>query len=53
MSWIECPVCGAFRSIEKVWTPEGFPNPPCANCGDPGWLQPLDAEDPLAGRGDR
>jgi hypothetical protein len=52
MSWIPCPVCGSLRKVENVWTPEGWVNGPCWNCGDPGWTAPDDAEDPLTGRAD-
>ena len=51
MSGIACPECGAIRKVEQTFTKDGWVNPACWSCGDPGWLQPLDAEDPLAGRG--
>lgn len=50
MSAIPCPVCQQLRSVEQVSTPDGWLNPPCWNCGDPGWTQPYGQEDPLAGR---
>jgi hypothetical protein len=53
VSWIPCPVCGQLRKVENVWTPGGFVNGPCWSCGDPGWMQPDDADDPLAGRPER
>lgn len=53
MSAIPCPVCGKLRKVEQVSAPEGWVNPQCWNCGDPGWVQPYDEDDPLAGRGTR
>lgn len=52
MSAIPCPVCGKLRKVEQIATPEGWANPPCWRCGDPGWTQPYFADDPLAGRPD-
>ncbi len=51
MSWIYCPVCKNKRTVEQIFTKEGWLNLACWNCGDPGWVQPLDADDPLSGRG--
>jgi hypothetical protein len=45
---IHCPSCGRLRSVEQIATTDGWKNPPCWFCGDPGWMQPYDAEDPLA-----
>jgi hypothetical protein len=53
MSKIQCPDCREWRTVEQVCTPEGWDNAPCGNCGDPGWTQPYDSDDPLAGRGSR
>jgi hypothetical protein len=53
MSAIRCPNCGMLRKVEQVSTPEGWSNSKCWFCGDPGWIQPYDAKDPLAGRGDQ
>lgn len=50
MSAIPCPACGVLRKVEQIAAPEGWVNPACWNCGDPGWVQPDDADDPLAGR---
>lgn len=50
MSGIVCPNCGAIRKIEQVWTKDGWINPECWSCKDPGWVQPLNASDPFAGR---
>lgn len=50
MSAIPCPVCGQLRKVEQIAAPEGWINPPCYRCGDPGWTQPHSADDPLAGR---
>lgn len=52
MSAIPCPVCGNLRKIEQVYTDDGWSNPPCSSCGDPGWIQPYGAHDPFAGRPD-
>jgi len=50
VSAVPCPECGALRKVEQISTPDGWSNPPCWSCGDPGWLQPYDEDDPLAGR---
>lgn len=50
MSWIYCPECGVKRTVETVSVPEGWQNFQCWNCGDPGWIQPYDSDDPLSGR---
>jgi hypothetical protein len=50
VSAIPCPVCGQLRKVMQVWSSEGWHNPACWSCGDPGWIAPPDAADPLAGR---
>lgn len=50
MSAIPCPVCGAYRKVEQVSAEDGWHNPPCWSCGDPGWVQPYEDEDSLSGR---
>jgi hypothetical protein len=50
MSAIPCPVCGHLRKIEQVTDGKVWMNPQCFNCGDPGWSNPIDADDPFAGR---
>jgi len=44
MSALPCGKCGTLRKIEQVTTPSGFENPPCYNCGDPGFTQPYEPE---------
>lgn len=53
MSAIPCPVCGRLRKVDQVVSADGWHQPDCWSCGDPGWTNPLDAADPLEGRGPR
>lgn len=48
MSAINCPKCGKLRKVEQNSTPDGWQNPACGHCGDPGWLEPY-GDDVLAG----
>ena len=50
MSAIPCPVCGRLRKVMQVWSTDGWHNPDCGSCGDPGWINPPDADDPFEGR---
>lgn len=35
-----CPKCGELRKVDVVWTSDGWAQPECYSCGDPGYLEP-------------
>lgn len=42
MSAHPCPKCEKLRKVDIFITPDGWIQPPCYNCGDPGYLEPFD-----------
>lgn len=42
MSAEPCRNCGALRKVDIIWTPDGWNQPPCYACGDPGYIEPHD-----------
>ena len=42
MAWHRCPKCGEWRKIDIVIASDGWHQPPCYSCGDPGYLEPLE-----------
>jgi hypothetical protein len=42
MAGVACPKCGKIRKIDIISTPDGWNQPPCYNCGDPGYIEPYD-----------
>lgn len=43
MSAEPCEVCGNLRKIDIMASPDGWHQPPCYNCGDPGYIEPFDS----------
>lgn len=44
MAGIPCKVCGKIRKINIIAAPDGWHQPSCYNCGDPGYIEPLSDE---------
>jgi hypothetical protein len=44
MAWHNCPVCNELRKVDIMSTSDGWSQPPCYNCGDPGYLEPYSTE---------
>lgn len=42
MAWHACPKCGEWRKVDVVIASDGWHQPPCYACGDPGYLEPLE-----------
>lgn len=42
MAWHRCPKCGEWRKVDNCIGPDGWHQPPCYECGDPGYLEPLE-----------
>jgi hypothetical protein len=42
MSGIPCKVCGKIRKIDIILASDGWHQPPCYNCGDPGYIEPVE-----------
>lgn len=40
MSGQVCGVCGKIRKVDIISVPGGWNQPPCYNCGDPGYFEP-------------
>lgn len=40
MSAHACPKCGELRKVDIIHTSDGWDQPPCYHCGDPGYLEP-------------
>lgn len=45
MSAMPCPKCGKLRKVDIVCAPDGWHQPPCYNCGDPGYIEPFEEEE--------
>ena len=44
MAWHRCPVCNAWRKVDNVISSDGWHQPPCYSCGDPGYIEPLESQ---------
>lgn len=42
MAGMPCPKCGHIRKVDVVISSDGWHQPPCYNCGDPGYIEPID-----------
>lgn len=36
-----CKKCGKLRKVDIISTPDGWDQPPCYHCGDPGYIEPF------------
>jgi hypothetical protein len=39
-----CVICGNLRKVDIIWTSEGWQQPACYHCGNPGYLEPHDGK---------
>ena len=44
MAAAPCRACGNLRKIDIIATDDGWSQPPCYSCGDPGYLEPYSEE---------
>lgn len=44
MSAQPCRNCGELRKCDQVAAPDGWHQPPCYHCGDPGYTEPYDID---------
>lgn len=42
MSAEVCKKCGKLRKVDIIIASDGWHQPPCYNCGDPGYIEPLE-----------
>lgn len=40
MSAHPCPKCGELRKVDIIHASDGWHQPPCYQCGDPGYIEP-------------
>src|SRR6188768_1610342 len=48
MSAHPCPKCGQLRKVDIIHSSDGWHQPPCYHCGDPGYIESiLPEEEPM------
>ena len=40
-----CKKCGKLRKIDIIVASDGWHQPPCYRCGDPGYIEPLNPDE--------
>lgn len=40
-----CKKCGKLRKVDIIACSDGWYQPPCYSCGDPGYIEPFDLEE--------
>jgi hypothetical protein len=45
MSWHRCPKCNSWRKVDINIGSDGWHQPACVHCGDPGYLEPFEMKE--------